>query len=307
VVGGDFVLGLDFGGTKMALATASADGDVVEGIRLDTLSSSGAAQALERAFGAARTLIARTGRTLGGECRAVGAVSPGIVHDDRVLLAPNVPGWEDLALPRQVRQGLGIPEVRVENDVKAAAMAESRRGVLKGADPGLLLNLGTGLSAAVVVDGRVVAGANGAAGEIGYSLRGPDEPAAAHGRAPLEELAGGRAIGERASRLLGGLLTAADVFSHSDPRARALIDETLGELAVHVANLAIFLDPTRIAVGGGLMGSPDLVMAALGSRLSLAAPFPPELVPARFVHDGPLQGAIALALEAAGVPLEATR
>ena len=114
---------------------------------------------------------------------------------------------------------------------------------------------------------------------------------------PLEEFAGGRAIGERAGELLGEPMTAAAVFDHPDPRARELLDAALDALAVQVANMAIALDPARIAVGGGLMSRADAVLGALDRRLSAAAPFPPELVPAEFVHDGPLRGAIALALD----------
>jgi glucokinase len=94
-------------------------------------------------------------------------------------------------------------------------------------------------------------------------------------------------------------MSAADVFASPDGRARALIDEALDELAVHVANLAIAIDPARVAVGGGLMSQTERVLAALERRLSSAVPFPPELVTAAFVHDGPLRGAIALALGAA--------
>ena len=160
--------------------------------------------------------------------------------------------------------------------------------------------LGTGVAAGIVIGGQVLAGANGAAGEIGYALRGPaDETGAADGRAPLEEFVGGRAIGERGSRLLGATVSAADVFASDDAAARALIDETLAELATHVANLVIALDPARVAVGGGLMSHGKLVLAALERRLRLAAPFPPELVPAAFVHDGSLRGALALGLEVA--------
>jgi glucokinase len=148
----------------------------------------------------------------------------------------------------------------------------------------------------------VLHGANGAAGEIGYALRGVhDDVGAADGRAPLEEHAGGRALGERASRLLGEPLTAADVLARADTDldARMLVDETLSELAVHVANLAVLLDPARIAVGGGMMGASELVLTALRRRVRLAVPFPPEVVEARFVHDAPLRGAIALAIDAA--------
>jgi glucokinase len=296
----DFVLGIDFGGTKIAVATADADGAVLESVVVATNAADGADQAVDRAIAKARELVALTTERTGRACGAAGAVSPGIVYADRVLLAPNVPGWGDLALPARLRDGLGIARVEVGTDAKAAALAEVRWGSLRGADPALFLSLGTGIAAAMVIGGQVVSGANGAAGEIAYSLLGhTDSRGAADGRAPLEELVGGRAIGERGGRLLGGTLTAADVFASDDPRARRLIAEALAELAVHVANVAVLLDPARIAVGGGLMSHGDLVLAALGQRLSFAAPFPPELVPARFVHDGSLRGALVLALDAA--------
>ena len=229
---------------------------------------------------------------------AVSAVSPGIVYEDRVALAPNVPGWHELELPAVLRDRFDGAPSAVGTDVKAAAVAELRWGSLRGADPAILLILGTGIAAAIVAGGDVIHGANGAAGEIGYSLRGTCETTgAAEGHAPLEEFAGGRALGERASGLLGEPLTAAEVFDHPDPRARELLDAALDALAVQVANLAIALDPARIAVGGGLMSRADAILPSLERRLKAAAPFPPELVSAEFVHDGPLRGAIALALD----------
>ena len=292
------MLALDFGGTKVAVATAGLDGEIAESVRLDTDAPRGARQVLRRALVAARELIARTSAARGGRPLAVGAVSPGIVLEDGVLLAPNVPGWGELSLPALLREGLALGEVRFMTDVKAAALAEARWGSLREADPGILLSLGKGLAAGIIIDGRVLAGANGAAGEIGYMLRGAtDEAGAAWGRAPLEEAVAGRAIGERGTRLLGEVVTAEQVFSSDDPRAQALVTEALAELAVHVANLAILIDPARIAVGGGLMGSGRRVLDALGARLRDAVPFPPELVPARFGPDGALRGAVALALD----------
>ena len=126
----------------------------------------------------------------------------------------------------------------------------------------------------MLVGGRVLAGAHGAAGEVGYSLRGcGDTRAFADGAAPLEELAGGRFIGVRASRLTGRSLTAADAFAAEDKVTRELVDDALDELGVHVANMALLLDPERIAVGGGMMESGDRVLAALARRLQQALPF----------------------------------
>jgi glucokinase len=293
----DFVVAIDFGGTKIAVATAAMTGSILQQARLDTHAFHGAQQVLERTIVTAHALIEQTVAEVGGQCVAVGAVTPGIVRDNGVLLSPNIPGWEHVSLRETLRAGLHIPTVLAENDVKAAAIAEVLWGALMGADPAVFLSLGTGIAAAIVIGGRVVTGAHGASGEIGYNLRSVlDTTGAAHGRAPLEEAISGRFIGERGSLLLGEPLSAADVFAHSDTRARFLVDETLAELATHVANLAILIDPARIAVGGGLMSSGDVILPALAFRLEYAVPFPPEIVPARFLNDASLHGAIALAL-----------
>jgi len=292
-----FVVAIDFGGTKIAVATADMTGSMLKQARLDTNASHGAQQVLERTTVTTHALIERTAAEVGGQCVAVGVATPGVVHDNGVLLSPNIPGWERVPLRETMRTSLHIPTVVAANDVKAAAMAEVLWGALKGADPAVYLSLGTGIAAAIVIGGRVITGAHGASGEIGYNLRSVlDYSGAAHGRAPLEEAIGGRFIGERGSLLLGESLSAADVFAHSDTRARFLVDETLAELATHVANLAILIDPARIAVGGGLMSSGDVILRALAFRLGYAVPFPPEIVPARFLNDASLYGAIALAL-----------
>jgi glucokinase len=292
----DFIAAIDFGGTKVALAIADMAGNVLKQARIDTLASQGAQQLLERTLIAAQALIEDALRDAEGECVAVGVATPGVVHDDGILFSPNIPGWEQVALRETIQARLHIPTV-VGNDVKAAAMAEVLWGALKGADPAIYLSLGTGIAAAIVIGGRVVTGAHGASGEIGYNLRSvQDHAGAAHGRAPLEEAIGGRFIGERASFLLGEQLSAAELFAHPDIRARFLVDEMLSELATHVANLAILLDPARIAVGGGLMSSGDVILNALSLRLGYAVPFPPEIVPASFLENTSLYGAIALAL-----------
>lgn len=278
---------------------ADLKGRILEQTELPTEASAGAEAVVRRTLAVARALIANQVETRGGDCLAVGAVSPGIVLVDRVLLAPNLPGWEKLALRDLLRNGLQVEHVMVGTDVKWAAVAEARWGSLRDSDPAVFISLGTGMGAAVVIGGRVRSGAHGAAGEIGYNLRGiQDERGMAAGHAPLEEFAGGRAIGERVSSALGRSLSTADVFASTDARVRSIVDEALAELSVHVANIAILVDPQRIAVGGGMMGSADRILDHLSRRLRMAVPFPPEIVPARFIHDGALRGAAALALEA---------
>ena len=291
------VVGIDFGGTKTDIGVAGPDGVLLRSERIDTAPESGARQAVERALAVARRMVGNA-RLL-----AAGAVSPGVVSEDGVLLAPNVPGWGDLRLPALLRAGLDLDAVTVGNDVNAAALAELRWGALRGRETALFVSLGTGVAAALVTGGAVYVGAHGAAGEIGYSLRDPSDDAGYRsGRAPLEEFVGGRAIGERASAALGITLTAAEAFGRPDLPA-GFIDQTLAELSMHAANVALALDPEAIVIGGGLMAQADLILPALRARIDVALPFPPDVLPATFLHDGALRGALALALE--GLPQEA--
>ena len=100
----DFVLGMDFGGTKIALGTAAFDGRGLRSQRIETDARNGAAQAVDRALASARSLVSDTAAAVGGRCAAVGAVSPGIVGADGVALAPNVPGWEELVRDYRARE-----------------------------------------------------------------------------------------------------------------------------------------------------------------------------------------------------------
>lgn len=295
---GTFVLGIDLGGTKMALGTARADGTILRTERLPTDAHKGAEQAIERAITTGQRLVTRTVAETGGTLIGVGLSTMGVTREDHVVMAPNVPGWEQLALPRLLRAAFPLTPVTIDNDVKAATRAELRWGALVNSQTALYINLGTGIAAGVVTEGRVLAGAHGAAGEIAYNLRGlHDEVGAREQHVPLEEYAGGRAIGERASALFGVPSTAQQLFARAreDAMARAVVEATLTEIAYHLTNLAIALDPERVAMGGGLMEAGDLILPRVRDHMARFVPFPPEIVAARFVHEAGLMGAIALA------------
>lgn len=295
-----FVLGFDFGGTKIALGTAGPDGELLHRQELPTLAEQGADQAIGRAIDAGRQIMEQTQTERGGGLTSVGVATMGVTLEDRVFMAPNVPGWDRLALPAMMRQTFATDAVRVENDVKAAASAELKWGALQGVGVGIYLNLGTGIATALIVDGHVLRGAHGAAGEIAYNLRGlHDEVGVRHDRAPLEEFVGGKSIADRAKQQFGEACSPHDLFqrANSDPVIRAFVEATLTEIAFHLTNLAIALDPSRIAVGGGLLRSKHLVLPRLAAHLERFVPFPPELVEAHFSLDAGLMGAIAVAID----------
>jgi hypothetical protein len=206
-----------------------------------------------------------------------------------------------LPLGRELRAAFPGVAIRMATDAKAAAQAEARWGSLVGFEPAVYLNLGTGLAAAVIIGGTVLTGSHGAAGEIGYNLRSrSDVGQSPDDRIPLEDMVSGMALRRRASAL-GRQLTAAEVFAGGgqDPALDELITDFVDELAFHLVNLAVLVNPARIAVGGGLTRSWDRIGPALAQALSRGVPYPPELVLADFPHEAPLLGAVALAIDAA--------
>jgi glucokinase len=295
------VLGLDFGGTKIAVAVCAPDGERLASLAVASRGESGARASFDHGIQSARDLLAEVAP--GRDLAAVGVSTFGIPFDDRVELAPAIDGWSEFPLGRELRAAFPSSTVRMATDVKAAAQAEARWGALAGCDPAVYLNLGTGLAAAIVTGGQVLHGSNGAAGEIGYNLRTAADvgvPLAA--RVLLEDMISGQALARRAASHTGHgqPMEAGEVFeaSRQEPGLDRLVDDFVAELAFHVVNLAICLNPERIAVGGGMVQSWERLRPGLEHALSTGVPFPPELVVAKFPSDAPLIGAVALALDA---------
>lgn len=292
------VLGIDFGGTKIAAAVAEVDGARLGTATIHTSADDSASTTFTRAVAAADALLGEVAP--GRKLAAVGACTFGIPHDDRIELAPTINGWGDLAFGHELRAAFPGAEIRMATDVKAAAQAEADWGALRGCDPAIYLNLGTGLAVAIVVDGAVLNGRHGAAGEIGYNLRAHGD-VAVDDRLLLEEAVSGKALGTAAVSLLTDVAGAAEVFAAApnDARAAAMLDAFVAELSFHLVNLTIAIDPERIAVGGGLVRSWERLVGPLRLALDAAVPFPPDLVQADFPFDAPLIGALAIARRAA--------
>ncbi len=299
------VVGIDFGGTKIAAAVCDLAGNKIAASVVDTGGDRGARAAFDHGIQTARDLL--IGCSAQDSVAAVGVSTFGIPFEDRVELAPSIDGWGSLALGRELRAAFPGVSIRMATDAKAAAQAEARWGSLAGFEPAVYLNLGTGLAAAVVIGGTVITGSHGAAGEIGYSLRSRDDVGLPPGeRIPLEDMVSGLALQRRASAL-GRQLTGAEVFSgaQSDAQLDELITDFVDELAFHVVNLAVLVNPARIAVGGGMTRSWDRIGPSMTDALNASVPYPPELVLAHFPHEAPLLGAVALAIDAVP-PTEST-
>jgi glucokinase len=296
------VLAVDVGGTSIKGAVVGDDGRI-------GLSRTAPSEADRDPVQAVRSLCVRLKEDAvnrGLAPAAIGVVTPGLVDEDAgvVRYAANL-RFENVPLRALIGEDLGLP-VAVGHDARAAGIAEAVAG---GLEDFLLLPLGTGIAAAIVVRGAPLAGATRAAGEVGHIPVYPGgEPCSCGQRGCLEVYASAGGLARRYARRSGrpGLDSRAIAKAvGSDPVAREVWDDATLALGTALATLTLTLDPARIILGGGLADAGDLffepVRAAL--RNALAWRPPPPVLRSAFGPRAALVGAAVMARRAAGRPV----
>lgn len=241
-------VGLDVGGTKTDAVAVDDAGAVAGRIRLATLwGAEGVARTIADAVAALGTLPGIDPTRF----RTVGIGMPGQVRPGtmRITHALNL-GVAEMDVRRTIEPLVGLP-VRVENDVKAAALGAAAQ---RDGDSLAYLNLGTGVAAGIVVGGRVWRGGRGTAGEVGHISVDPGGPRCrCGGRGCIEAMAGGASIAERWDR--PGEYPVRDVFDAADvgdPLAVRLRADLAAAVAAAVRILVLTADVDTVVLGGGL-------------------------------------------------------
>lgn len=300
------VIAVDVGGSSMKGWVCARDGAQLRQLARPTPVSAGPAEVVR----AVRRLVTEL-RDGFDDVRAAAVVVPGLVDPVAGIAtyATNL-GWRDVPLRQLINDDLGVP-VALDHDVRAGGLAEARLGASMGVAHSLFVPVGTGIAAALIVDGAIYAGAAGAAGELGHLIVAPDgEPCACGQRGCVETYASASAISRRFHARTGELLTAAEVAGRlaADPAAREVWADAVGALALGLAACTMLFDPELIVLGGGLATSGDALtrplVAALAARLAWREP--PAIVAARLGREAGRFGAAILAWQAAGeadVPL----
>lgn len=291
------ILALDMGATKLAAGIGTADGQVNRVATAPTQASDGAESVLARALELAQRVYAEA--TAAGESvEAVGVSTMGYTHADRVELATNVPGWTALRIPEALERAFPQLPIAIGNDVHVAAQAELAWGSLQGVSDAIYLNLGSGISAGIICRGSLLTGADGAAGEVGYSLfrGGPEPQMAADGIGPFEAWFGGAGAARRLAQTgLPASVAETLELAETDQAARGFIDELWTGIAVLIANLCVALNPSVVCLGGGYVRGESGLLERIGELTRRAVPHPPQIRRAHFGADASLRGAVALA------------
>jgi len=265
------ILGVDIGGTKIAVGIVDSEGKILAQGRKPMVASGTAQAGLDAVIGAIDSMM-----SAGPEIGSIGLCAPGPLDPKSgvVLNPPNVPCWRNFSLASEISAKYKVP-VKVDNDANAAALAEGRWGAARGFRYVFYATIGTGIGTGIVFDGVIYHGNTGSAGEGGHvsiDYRGPLCNCGKRGC--IEVLASGPAIGARArakaeaepSRasalrdLAQGKIesitseTVARAFAAGDPMARETLTETTELLTCWLGNIVDLLDPDVIVIGGGVAG-----------------------------------------------------
>jgi glucokinase len=286
-------VGVDIGGSKIAVLVVAGD-DTVLARRAVPAASSEPDEAIAQIAAVIREAVAEAGGAM-TDVAGVGLGVPGRVDTATgdVTFAVNL-GWQHLPLGRRLESALGVRCV-VENDVRTAAVGLHRDAAYRRIDDLMYLGIGTGISAGVVLDGRLHRGVRGLAGEIGHVVLDPDgEPCACGLRGCFETIAAGAGIARaaRAAVAAGEATTLAtlpepsaeDVFAAAaagDAVATRLVDRAGGAIARMVHELVLAYDVELVVIGGGISraGAPLLERIRAGlERIAAPSPFAAELL-----------------------------
>jgi glucokinase len=299
---GFVVLGVDLGGTKMYGAVSDLGGNVVEEINFGRHGTSG-----EESYDTLLALIDRllaSPRVQDRRVRGIGIGVPGVtLHREGIVRWAYALQWRDLPLKERLAERYRLP-ITIDNDVNLAALGELWYGAGQGATNLVLIAIGTGIGAGVIVDRTLYRGSSEASGEIGGMLLGREflgQDFRDFGA--FETVASGTGIAERARELLRAQDPAADlrdlgaeeVFDaarRGQPWAWAVIHETVDYLAMAIVNLTVTLDPDLIVLGGGVARSADLLIDPILRRIDGAIPSPPKLVTSSLGLRATVMGAI---------------
>ena len=303
------VVGIDFGHSHVQVAVAGIAHNVIAERRCDLDVNHHAREALDAAARMVGEVLeeAKTDRK---HVIGAGLGIPGPV--DRVRgtagSATILPGWTGLLIGREMQERLGVP-VDIENDANLGALAELTWGAGRDCSNFAYVKAATGIGAGLVIEGRLLHGASGTAGEIGHTTLDESGPLCYCGnRGCLETVASGPAIIQLVGLLDGAVPTLARIVELAvggDLRCRRAISDAGRQIGVAVAGLCNLTNPERVIIGGLLSRTGEVLLHPMRESIKRhavqAAAEGVDVRPAAFVERAELLGALALALQASSV------
>ncbi len=298
-----YVIGAELGATSLRLSLANIVGDIIASVEAPSDELSGTA--LVSALGRLAAELVAKGGVERHKVLVAAVAMPGVVEPDsgRLSLSPNLEGLGDVDVRTLLSAELGCPVV-IENDINAAVIGESWTGCAVGVDEVVFFSLGTGIGLGALSGGRLIRGASGAAGEIGFLPIGAD-PVAPESlkRGALESAIGRRGIRDRYRGLGGDTgLSAPDIFAAAevgkDAAAVTAAHDFASIAALAMVAVHALLEPKKIVVGG-IVGCLPGVVERIRGELPRVCHRPIAVEVSSLGARAALTGAVAIALNQA--------
>jgi len=262
------VIGMDLGGTKLSGALFSREGEIIHRSEVLLEGKEGAE------VGALIVQQLLELDTLANDSdyqiTSIGICVPGISNQhNRTIWAPNIPGWEAYPLYKEVKAGLGNPDipVSIESDRNCYILGEIWKGSARNCSNAIFMAVGTGIGIGIVSNGQIINGMNGIAGAIGWMALDRPYSKEYDSCGQFEYYTSGTGIARNAECLLKkgtkskflhiGNITTRGVFEayeKNDPLAIQVLEQSINYWGMAVANLVSLLNPEKIILGGGVFG-----------------------------------------------------
>ena len=247
------VIALDLGGTKLASCLFVGDSQPQQ--RCVTPLEQREGRAVGELITGEVCRLREAAVQLGATVEAVGISVPGIADakSGRVW-APNVPGWEDYPLQAEVQAAVADANIRVvvDSDRAAYILGEAWQGAARGCRDVIFLAVGTGIGAGIITDGRVLHGAHGIAGAIGWmALDRPFQPDY-KACGCFESIASGEGLAKQSRMASAHELFVA--YENDDKIATDVLVQAVEYWGMAAANLVSLFNPEKIIFGGGVFG-----------------------------------------------------
>lgn len=266
------VLGLDVGGTTIKSGLVSQDGSLQDLRRTPTPQQDFAGDELVKTL----VKLVNDYRQDHPGLAAVGLSVPGIVDSENgIALFSETLGWKNLELAKRVGEAVGIP-VRLFHDVTVGGFAELRVGAAKGFNSAIVIIIGTGLAACIIIDGKVYR-PHATVGEIGHGPTRNQRPCPCGKFGCLEMTASGGALSRNYFAATGEKIPAHEVISRADASDAAAIElwqEFLEELSTTVHFLVAALGPEAIIIAGGFGSLGDKIIKPIDDHLDKVITIP---------------------------------
>ncbi len=258
--------GVDVGGTTIKMGFFETDGKLLDKWEIKTDTTNGGENILSDIAKSIDNKLAQEGISK-SDVQGIGVGVPGPVNSKGVVLKCVNLGWGVFNVEEALSNLTGLM-VKAGNDANVAALGEMWQGAGKGSEDMIMVTLGTGVGGGIIVDGKVIAGANGAGGEIGHITVNEDEIEACNcGQyGCLEQYASATGIVRMAKRKLAKTDAQTSLTSVEELSAKAIFDEAKSGDAVAVelveelgkilggalSNIAVVTNPEVIVIGGGV-------------------------------------------------------